>query len=106
MRAGTIGVFLFCAFRVYYNSVEVVPSWLNDIYFVVESALVVLFIYSSKLDRGIKEIGLAASIGSFLYFLLQYMDILQYDSLGAKYFVPTFVILGILIAGYRWRHFL
>lgn len=106
MRVGTIGVFLLCVFRVYYNSVEAVPSWLNDIYFVLESALVVLFIYSSKLNKGIKEIGMAASTGSFFYFLLQYMDIFQYDSLGAKYFVPTFITLGILIAGYRWRHFL
>ena len=101
-----VGVFLFCVFRMYYNFVEVVPQWLNDAYFVIESFLVVIFIYSSTWDKGVRLIGLLGSIGSFLYFLLRYLDIFRFDPTGAKYFVPTFISAGIIIVGFKlWRQY-
>lgn len=99
-----IGVLLFCLFRFFYNFIEVVPTWLNDIYFVVESFLVVIFIYSSAHNKEVRIVGLLGSIGSFLYFLLRYLDIFRFNPIGAKYFVPTFITLGIIIGGYKlWQ---
>lgn len=81
------------------------PTWLDDSYFVVESFLVVLFVYSSTWNKDIRLIGLYGSIGSFLYFLLRYLDIFIFNPIGAKYFVPSFITFGILIVGIRiWRH--
>ena len=100
------GILIFCLFRFYYNFVEVVPVWLNDSYFVIESFLVVIFVYSSNYDKKLRLVGLFGSIGSFLYFLLQYINIFDYQPIGAKYFVPTFISLGFIIVGNRlWRQY-
>jgi hypothetical protein len=101
-----LAVLLFCLFRLYYNFVEVVPQWLNDIYFIVESLLVVLFVYSSTWNKEIRLIGLFGSIGSFLYFLLQYFGIFDFNPIGIKYFVPSIITLGILIVGVNaWQRY-
>lgn len=101
-----VGVLLFCLFRFYYNLVDVIPTWLNDIYFVVESFLVVVFVYSSTHNKEVRLIGLFGSIGSFLYFLLRCLDIFRFDPIGSKYFVPSFITLGIIIGGYKiWQQY-
>lgn len=105
-KAFQFGVLLFCLFRFYYNFVEVVPQWLNDIYFVFESFLVVVFIYSSNWNKDIRLIGLFGSIGSFLYFAFQYIEIFDFNPIGVKYFVPSMITTGILIVGIReWQHY-
>jgi len=105
-KAFQFGILLFCLFRFYYNFVEVVPMWLNDSYFVIESLLVVLFVYSSTWNKDIRLIGLFASIGSFLYFLLQYLGIFDFNPVGVKYFVPSMITIGILIVGSKaWQRY-
>ncbi|WP_396197397.1 hypothetical protein [Flavobacterium sp.] len=100
------GIFLFCVWRLYYNFIDVVPQWLNDAYFVIESFLVVLLIYSSKRNKAFRLVGLLGSIGSNLYFVLQYMDIFEFNQVGAKYFVPSFITVGIIIVGTKkWQHY-
>lgn len=101
-----LGILIFCLWRFCYNSIEVVPQWLNDSYFVVESFLVVLFMYSSSWNKELRIIGLFGSIGSFLYFLLQYLGIFDFQPIGVKFFVPSFITIGIIIAGAKtWRHY-
>ena len=105
-KAFQFGILLFCLFRFYYNFVEVVPMWLNDAYFVIESLLVVLFIYSSTWNKDVRIIGLFGSIGSFLYFLFQYIGIFDFEPFGVKYFVPTFITFGFIIGGYKlWQRY-
>jgi len=100
------GVLLFCVFRFYYNFIDIVPKWLNDSYFVIESLLVVLFVYSSTWNKEVRMIGLLGAIGSFLYFLLRYLDIFIFDPIGSKYFVPAFITFGIIIVGSKtWQHY-
>jgi hypothetical protein len=86
--------------------VDVVPTWLNDSYFVVESLLLALFICSSNWSREFRLIGGFGAGGSFLYFLLRYLDIFKYQPIGAKYFVPSIITIGILIVGYKaWQRY-
>jgi hypothetical protein len=105
-RGFQLGVFIFCAWRFYYNFVDVVPKWINDSYFVVESLLVVIFINSSNWNKDFRLVGLFGSIGSFLYFLLQYIDIFDFNPIGAKFFVPSIITLGIIIVGAKtWLYY-
>lgn len=105
-KAFQLGIFIFCLWKFYYNFVEVVPKWLNDSYFVIESLLVLIFIYSSSWNKYVRIVGVWGSLGSFLYFFLQYLDIFDYQPIGQKYFVPSFITLGILIAGIKlWQRY-
>lgn len=105
-KAFTLAILLFCSWRFYYNFVEVVPKWLNDTYFTVESFLVVLMVYSSNWNKDVRLVGLFGSIGSFLYFLLMYIDIFTFNPIGAKYFVPSFITFGLLIVGIKtWQRY-
>lgn len=105
-KAFQLGVFIFCLWRFYYNFVEVVPQWLNDSYFVIESLLVAIFIYSSRWNDEIRLVGFFGASGSFLYFLLQYFDIFDFQPIGAKFFVPSIITLGIIIEGIKkWQRY-
>jgi len=101
-----IGIFLFCLWRMYYNLVEVVPQWLNDSYFVVESFLVLVFIYSRNENNVFSLLGLFGSFASFFYFLMQLIDIYEFNQIGSKYFVPSLITVGLIIAlAKKWQHY-
>jgi hypothetical protein len=104
-RSFQFAIFLFCVWRLYYNFIDVVPQWLNDAYFVIESFLVVLLIYSSKSNKTFRLVGLFGSLGSFLYFLLQLIDIFEFNQIGSKFFVPSFITIGIIIALKKWQYY-